>query len=39
MVRGVMQGSAAWDGIEAAVQSLLQWADNGFAPGKIATHD
>jgi HPt (histidine-containing phosphotransfer) domain-containing protein len=39
MVRGVMQGGAAWDGIEAAVQSLLQWADNGFAPGKIATHD
>lgn len=39
MVRGVMEQGAAWDGIEAAVQTLLHWADKDFRAEKFAAHD
>jgi HPt (histidine-containing phosphotransfer) domain-containing protein len=39
MVRGVMEQGAAWDGIDAAVQALLHWADKDFRAEKFAAHD
>ncbi|WP_374581083.1 Hpt domain-containing protein [Pseudoduganella sp.] len=39
MVRGVMESGAPWDGIETAVQALLQWADKDFRREKFAAHD
>lgn len=39
LVRAVMEGKGAWDGIEAAVQALLQWADKDFRADKFAAHD
>jgi len=39
LVRGVMEAGAPWDGIESAVQALLQWADKDFRSEKFAAHD
>jgi periplasmic divalent cation tolerance protein len=39
LVRGVMEAGAPWDGIEAAVQALLQWADKDFRRENFAAHD
>ena len=39
LVRAVMEGKGGWDGIEAAVQALLQWADKDFRADKFAAHD
>ncbi|KQZ27034.1 Hpt domain-containing protein [Duganella sp. Root1480D1] len=39
MVRGVLEAGAPWFGIEAAIHTLLQWADKDFGAGKIAAHD
>lgn len=39
MVRGVLENGAAWDGIEAAAQALLHWADKDFRGEKFAAHD
>ena len=39
LVRGVMEAGASWDGIEAAVQGLLHWADKDFRRENFAAHD
>jgi periplasmic divalent cation tolerance protein len=39
MVRAVMEHGAAWDGIDAAVEALLQWADKDFRAERFAAHD
>jgi len=39
MVRAVMEGGAAWEGIDAAVLELLQWADKDFRSDTFAAHD
>ncbi len=39
LVRGVMEAGQAWDGIEAAVDALLRWADKDFRAERFAAHD
>jgi periplasmic divalent cation tolerance protein len=39
LVRGVLENGASWDGIEAAVNALLRWADKDFRAERFAAHD
>ena len=39
LVRGVMEAGKSWDGIDAAVQALLHWADKDFRSENFAAHD